>query len=222
MERRPAGRLSVRRLLLGAERQPDDDCIHVVRVAPGVGLLRAKVEGVSRGELVDFAADFELEATGDHEEQLFAGVVHRLGAYRDRVLATLEPLGLKLGRDVVEVGSVPESEIAAWYAAADVLAFPSVKEGFGLAALEAMAAGVPVVTSDLPVFREWMVPGRDALFAPVGDARALATALGEVLDDVELRARLVEAGRRLADQHSWEASARRHLEVYAGVPASSP
>jgi glycosyltransferase involved in cell wall biosynthesis len=109
--------------------------------------------------------------------------------------------------------------MAAWYAAADLLAFPSVKEGFGLAALEAMAAGVPVVTSDLPVFREWMVPGRDALFAPVGDACALAAAIGEVLDDASLRARLIEAGLALADRYSWEASARRHLEVYAGVPS---
>jgi glycosyltransferase involved in cell wall biosynthesis len=136
-------------------------------------------------------------------------------AYRERVLATVGPLGLELGRDIVEVGSVPEEEMAAWYGAADVLAFPSVKEGFGLAALEAMAAGLPVVTSDLPVFREWMVPGRDALFAPVGDAPALGRALGDVLDDGPLRAGLVSAGLDLAERYSWEASARRHLEVYA-------
>jgi glycosyltransferase-like protein len=136
-------------------------------------------------------------------------------AYRERVLATVGPLGLELGRDIVEVGSVPEEEMAAWYGAADVLAFPSVKEGFGLAALEAMAAGLPVVTSDLPVFREWMVPGRDALFAPVGDAPALGRAIGDVLDDGPLRAGLVSAGLDLAERYSWEASARRHLEVYA-------
>lgn len=138
-------------------------------------------------------------------------------AYRDKVLATLEPLGLELGTDIVELGSVPEAEMAAWYGAADLLAFPSVKEGFGLAALEAMAAGVPVVTSDLDVFKEWMVPGRDALFAPVGDARALAAAMAAVLDDDALRARLVDAGLALAAKHSWEASARRHLDVYAGT-----
>ncbi len=136
-------------------------------------------------------------------------------AYRERVLASLDGLGLVLGKDVVEVGSVPEAEMAAWYAAADVLTFPSVKEGFGLAALEAMAAGVPVVTSDLPVFQEWLVPGRDALFAPVGDAGALAGAIGELLDDDGLRERLVVAGHRVAQRYSWEASARRHLELYA-------
>lgn len=139
-------------------------------------------------------------------------------AYRDRVLAGLDGLGLTLGKDVVELGTVPEDEMAAWYAAADVLAFPSVKEGFGLAALEAMAAGLPVVTSDIPVFREWLVPGRDALLAPVGDAEALAAALATVLDDEEVREGLRAAGLRLADSYSWAASARRHLELYAASP----
>jgi glycosyltransferase-like protein len=134
--------------------------------------------------------------------------------YRERVLDSLDPLGLTLGKDVVLVGTVPDSEMAAWYAAADVLAFPSVKEGFGLAALEAMSAGLPVVASDLPVFREWMEPGRDALAAPVGDAVALAEVLGTVLDDAAVRERLRRAGRRLASTYSWSASARRHLDLY--------
>src|SRR5690606_1856121 len=138
-------------------------------------------------------------------------------AYRDRVIAPLGPLGLELGRDVVELGTVPQEEMAARYAAADLLAFPSVPEGFGLAALEAMAAGLPVVTSDLPVFHEWLVPGRDALTAPVGDVDALAAALGDVLDDEALADRLRAAGRQVAERFSWEASARRHLEVYAGL-----
>ncbi|WP_055478950.1 MSMEG_0565 family glycosyltransferase [Sphaerimonospora mesophila] len=143
-------------------------------------------------------------------------------AYRERVLASLGPLGLTLGRDVVELGTVPEEEMAAWYAAADVLAFPSVKEGFGLAALEAMAAGVPVVTSDLPVFREWLVPGRDALLVPVGDADALADALSRALDDHALRDRLRTAGLALVDGYTWTASAKRHLELYAEVPVPTP
>ncbi|GAB3160647.1 MSMEG_0565 family glycosyltransferase [Microbispora hainanensis] len=142
-------------------------------------------------------------------------------AYRDRVLASLDSLDLTLGKDIVELGTVPEEEMAAWYAAADVLAFPSVKEGFGLAALEAMAAGVPVVTSDLPVFREWLVPGRDALLVPIGDADALADALADTLDNQDLRARLRSAGLRLAEDYTWTASARRHLELYAEVPLAA-
>jgi glycosyltransferase-like protein len=138
-------------------------------------------------------------------------------AYRDAVLAELPDLGLELGRDVVEVGTVPEDDMAAWYGAADVLAFPSVKEGFGLAVLEAMSAGLPVVTSDLPVFREYLVPDRDALLVGLGDVEGLAGALLSVLQDEERRASLVRAGRAVAERFTWQESARRHLAVYAGL-----
>ena len=143
-------------------------------------------------------------------------------AYRDEVLAELPSLGLELGRDVVLLGTVPEADVPAWYAAADALAFPSVKEGFGLAVLEAMSAGVPVVTSDLPVFREYLVDGRDALLVPVGDVPALAAALDAALTDRSVRTRLVAAGHQVAAGFTWQASARRHLEVYAALPAVQP
>lgn len=135
-------------------------------------------------------------------------------AYREHVLDMLGPLGLDLDKDVVEVGSVPEEEIPGWYAAADALAFPSVKEGFGLAALEAMSAGLPVVTSDLPVFREWLSHERDALLVPTGDPRALADALNRALTDDPLRARLRTGGRAVAERFTWAASAATHLDLY--------
>jgi glycosyltransferase-like protein len=138
-------------------------------------------------------------------------------AYSDAVRAELPSLGLELGRDVVEVGTVPDEDMPSWYLAADALAFPSVKEGFGLAVLEAMSAGVPVVTSDLPVFREYLVPGRDALLVPVGDVDALAGALLAVLTEEPLRASLVAAGRDLVQRFTWTETARRHLEVYAAL-----
>jgi glycosyltransferase-like protein len=138
-------------------------------------------------------------------------------AYSDGVRASLPGLGLELGRDVVEVGTVPDDDMPSWYRAADALAFPSVKEGFGLAVLEAMSAGVPVVTSDLPVFREYLEPGRDALLVPVGDVDALAGALRAVLTDHRLRGSLTAAGRALVQRFTWAESARRHLEVYAAL-----
>jgi glycosyltransferase-like protein len=143
-------------------------------------------------------------------------------AYRERVLSRLPSLGLQEGRDVVLVGTVPDREMAAWYAAADVLAFPSTKEGFGLAALEAMSAGLPVVVSDLPVFREWLVPEQDALMVPAGDPPALAAALARVLTTPAERDRLATAGRTLAATWSWEASARGHLTEYARLPSTEP
>ena len=138
-------------------------------------------------------------------------------AYRDQVLGSLGGLSLELGTDVVLLGTVPDDEVPAWYAAADALAFPSVKEGFGLAVLEALSAGTPVVTSDLPVFREYLVHGHDALLVGVGDAPGLQAALSAVLDDTVLRAGLVAAGARTAARFTWARSAQRHLAMYLSV-----
>ncbi len=136
-------------------------------------------------------------------------------AYREAVLAELPGLGLELGVDVVPIGTVADDDMPAWYAAADVLAFPSTKEGFGLAVLEAMSAGVPVVTSDLSVFREYLVDGRDALLVAVDDVDGLAGGLRTALLDDAVRRRLVSAGAEVAHRFTWRASAERHLEIYA-------
>ena len=134
--------------------------------------------------------------------------------YRDRVLASLPGLGLRLD-DVVLLGTVPDAELPGWYAAADVLAFPSTKEGWGLAVLEAMSAGLPVVASDLPVFREYLRPGQDALMVPVDNAAALAAALRAVLDNAALAGRLRTAGYQVCARFTWDRCAAEHQRIYA-------
>jgi glycosyltransferase-like protein len=138
-------------------------------------------------------------------------------AYREAVLASLPGLGLTLGRDVVELGTVPDEDVPGWYAAADALAFPSTKEGFGLAVLEAMSARLPVVTSDLPVFREYLHDERDALLVPVGDEHALADALLRMLSDDDLRRRLVAGGAAVVRRFTWHATAEQHADLYAAL-----
>jgi glycosyltransferase-like protein len=138
-------------------------------------------------------------------------------AYRDAALARLPELGLDLGRDVVVLGTVSDADLGGWYRAADAFAFPSVKEGFGLVVLEAMASGLPVVATDIPVFAEYLTDGTDAVLAPVGDAAALAAALERVATDPALRARLVAGGAEVVGRFTWEASARRHVEIYAAL-----
>jgi glycosyltransferase-like protein len=114
----------------------------------------------------------------------------------------------ELGVTPVVLGPVDHEALPTLVAAADVFAFPSVKEGFGLAAMEALAAGVPVVTRDLPVLRE--VFGSTATFAadPPGIAEGLLADVGE-----ERRAR----GRALARGHNWDAAAAAHLQLYAAL-----
>jgi glycosyltransferase-like protein len=136
-------------------------------------------------------------------------------AYRERVFSLLPELRLEPGRDIALLGTVADAELPSWYAAADVFAFPSTKEGWGLAVLEAMSAGLPVVASDLPVFREYLAPGRDALLVPVNSPAALAGALTSVLGDPQLAERLREAGRAVAARFTWEATAAEHKTIYA-------
>ena len=113
----------------------------------------------------------------------------------------------------VVLGPVPHADLPSLVAAADVFAFPSTVEGFGLAAMEALAAGVPLVTRDAPVLRE--VFGGAALFG--ADVPGIAVALAHALDDPDPVLR--SAGRDLAFRHTWADAARRHLTFYRSLLA---
>ena len=113
----------------------------------------------------------------------------------------------ELGLDPVILGVVDDEALPSLVAAAGALAFVSTKEGFGLAAMEALAAGVPVVARDLPVLHE--VFGSTVAYAsdPVTIADALATALARGGPGPE-------AGRSLAAAHDWDDVARLHEAFY--------
>ncbi|WP_007513050.1 MULTISPECIES: MSMEG_0565 family glycosyltransferase [Pseudofrankia] len=129
--------------------------------------------------------------------------------YRAQVLAR----AVELGVEPVLLGPVPHDELPALVAAADVFAFPSVKEGFGLAAMEALAAGVPVVTRDLPVLREVFTGAVRFAATPADLAAELAAALAG--PDQARRA----AGEALAARHSWDQAATAHVDLYRGLLA---
>ena len=135
--------------------------------------------------------------------------------YRDEVLAGLPRLGLELGRDVVLAGSVSDTELHEWYRSADALAFPSTKEGWGLAVLEAMAADLPVVSSDIAVLREYLTPDESAVMTQVADPESLAAGMRRVATDATLRATLVDGGRRVVPRFSWGRAAEEHARLYS-------
>ena len=138
--------------------------------------------------------------------------------YRDDVLATLPDLGLELGRDVILAGSISDAELHEWYRSADALVFPSLKEGWGLAVLEAMAADLPVVSSDITVLREYLTPDQTAVMTRAGDPESLAAGMRRLAADPELRETLVRGGRELIPAFSWERAAEEHARLYAELP----
>jgi glycosyltransferase-like protein len=131
----------------------------------------------------------------------------------ERFHAAVLELGLT---DRVRVlGSLECDELERLYRAADVFAFPSTTEGFGLAALEALASGLPVVASDLDALQTFLEHGRSALLVPVGDSHALARALARLAQDPAHRERLRAGGLELAAGFSWDAAAAAHERAYA-------
>jgi glycosyltransferase involved in cell wall biosynthesis len=120
-----------------------------------------------------------------------------------------------LGDRIHFTGPVRADRLVALYRGADLLAFPSLHEGFGLPVLEAMAQSTAVLCSDIPVLRE--VAGNAARFVDPNDADAWATALGELLRDDERRAALASAGRVRAAAFTWERCVDRTRAVYRDV-----
>ena len=136
-------------------------------------------------------------------------------AYRLETLGLLPGLDLTLGQDILQLGTVDDLTLARWFRAADILTYPSVKEGFGLVALEALAADLPVVASSIPVFGEFLTDHVNALLPRVSDPAAIAHAIDEIILDPALRASLVVAGRTVVPGFTWDASAARHETLYA-------
>jgi glycosyltransferase involved in cell wall biosynthesis len=113
---------------------------------------------------------------------------------------------------VLRPGYVDDATLAALFRRAEVIAYPSLVEGFGMPALEALASGTPLVTTSGSALEE--VVGDAALLVPPADPGALAHALSTVLDDASVSARLRAAGPVRAAAFTWERSIEAHVEAY--------
>ncbi len=121
----------------------------------------------------------------------------------------------RFGDRVRWLGYVSDAERRDLLAGASVFAYPSLYEGFGFPPLEAMSAGVPVVASRRGAIPE--IAGSAALLVDPMDTDAIAGALSEVLDDDDLRARLVDAGNARAGEFTWDRAATGFVSLYRRV-----
>jgi glycosyltransferase involved in cell wall biosynthesis len=117
--------------------------------------------------------------------------------------------------DIVLTGYVGEEDLAYLYNGADVFAFPSLYEGFGLPILEAMACGTPVITSQVYSMPE--VAGDAALLVDPENIEEIAAAIRRLINDHELRKGLIEKGLARAKQFTWAKTAAETLAIYQEV-----
>lgn len=135
----------------------------------------------------------------------------------------------RLGLDSVVRLVGARNDVAELLAAADLFVLSSRSEGLPLSILEAMAAGLPVVASNVGGVPEVVVEGETGFLVPPGDPQSLAAAIERLLDDSALRHRLGAAGRiRVAEHFDLASAQRAHLDLYvsllagAGLPLPSP
>lgn len=143
-----------------------------------------------------------LEQIADHRWQL---VVVGDGPARDMVTQALTPLGDKRVR---LAGLQPPEALAGFYAAADLMVWPAIREAYGMALLEAQAAGLPVVAGDAGGVGDIIDHGETGLLTPAGDAAAFAAAIAMLLADTQRRDAMgARAGVTAAQRHSLPAAA---------------
>jgi glycosyltransferase involved in cell wall biosynthesis len=140
------------------------------------------------------------------------------GFERPELVRLAETLGI--GNRVTFLGWVPNSELPPYYRAAAISVIPSLEEGFGIPAAEAMGCETPVVASDAGGLPEVVEHGVTGLIVPRGDSAALAEAMGSLLADPARRAAMGRAGReRSLRLFDWDRTAEQFEQIYATVTA---
>lgn len=129
--------------------------------------------------------------------------------------SAIDDLPMAVRKRLTVLGNVPHDRLPDYFASADVFISPATgQESFGMVLVEAMAAGVPVVCTDIPGYREVVRPDAEGLLVPPGNAIALAVAVRRILLDPKLAERYVAAGRSRAARFSWDEVVPRIENAY--------
>jgi glycosyltransferase involved in cell wall biosynthesis len=112
---------------------------------------------------------------------------------------------------------IDDEELARLYATASVFFLPTRMEGWGLSIMEAMASGSPIVSTPVGGITELVHSGENGLLVPVGDVHGFAEAIERLIDDKVLRDRLCAAAKETVKRFTWDASAKKTIELYNGI-----
>jgi len=122
---------------------------------------------------------------------------------------------LKMEHRIHFILDIPNEHIQSYYQNASLFVFPSLVEGFGLPLLEAMASGVPIVSSNIAVLKEIALDA--ACFVNPYDYRDVAEGMWRVLENRDFKRQLIQNGKKRLESFSWEMSAQKTLKVYQGL-----
>ncbi len=134
-------------------------------------------------------------------------------AYQAEFEADRAMLASGLAARIVRVGAIADDDLTCLYRASDILLCPSTQEGFGLAVLESMAAGTPVVVSGREPFTEYLNEEAAAFVNP-DSVESIARALVDLAADPGRRARIAKVASKVAKDFSWDTSAAAHVPHY--------
>lgn len=200
--------------------------VEVVPLAGTADPLGSSSTGARRPDLV-------IAVGNRRPHKNFEGLVRAMALVDESVRPTLVVTGSRgddpLAPIVAELGLEQWVDLRSWvtpeeleelYATASILAMPSFCDGFCLPALESMLVGLPVMLSDIPVYRE--VGGDAALYFDPEDPRSIAAAITRAVTDPELRARLAADGYEQAARFSWEKVATETMAAFERTLAAYP
>ncbi len=210
------------------------DGVPVTVVPYGVDLERFAPRGKSSSEHVvigtvsrlssEKGVRYLIEAFGQLRELYGGEVSLRIagdGPERARLEAAVQRLGLE--SSVEFRGWLEHEDVPAFLNELDVFVMPSTWEGFGVAAAEASAAGLPVVATNVYGIPDVVSDGETGLLVPPKDPDALARAIGQLVADSRLRAKLGEAGRTyIARHYDWTENAQQMASLYERMLANRP
>jgi glycosyltransferase-like protein len=151
--------------------------------------------------------------TYPHAQLIIAGgdTFFDYSSYREQFFKAVQQAGIP-EKSLVLPGTVSDAELPALYRCADAFIFPSVKEGWGLVVLEAIATHLPVVTSNIPPFTEFLTDAQALLVDP-NTVEAIAQAMLEVVQPTVAQS-LIQQSQSVLSHYTWITAAQMHLKFY--------
>lgn len=198
-------------------RQPDSSDLQIQqRLALKGSPIYLTVGGIEprKNSIRLLQAFAEVLVSHPNAQIIFAGgaTLFDYQAYRNEFFNLAKTLDIAIGKSLILPGVIPDQDLPALYRCTDAFVFPSVKEGWGLVILEAIASGLPIITSNRAPFTEFLSSVQALLIDP-DSSTVIAQAMLAILQP-NLARSLVQHSQAILPQYSWQTSAQLHIHHY--------